>query len=132
MKKYRLISIVAVTSWVLVGIYGIIFNISYIDEAKYLIKGWLITSGQVGYYSTLGFFYQHMPGGWLWYGLGQKIFGPSLLVGRVQSFLVGLLILGLSFVLGKRLKDKKGGIYSLAMLSLGPVIALYYSAAVLL
>jgi hypothetical protein len=108
MKKYKLIAIIAVISWVLAGIYGVIFNISYIDEAKYLIKGWLITTGQVGYYSTPEFFYQHMPGGWLWYGMGQKLFGPSLLVGRVQSFLVGLMILSLSFVLGKRINDKKG------------------------
>lgn len=130
MKLTKLVSYLAIATWVLVGIYGIIFNISYIDEAKYLIKGWLMTTGQVGYYSTKGFFYQHMPGGWLWYGLGQKLFGPSLLVGRIQSFLVGLTNLWLSFALGKRLGGKKGGLATLAMMSLGPVIALYYSASV--
>ena len=130
MKKYKLISILAILTWVLVGIYGVIFNISYIDEAKYLIKGWLILTKQIQYYRTENFIYQHMPGSLLWYGLGQRIFGPSLLVGRIQSFLVGLSVLWCSFLLGKRLAGKKGGVITLVLLSLSPVIAFYYSAAV--
>ncbi|MFC1626959.1 ArnT family glycosyltransferase [Patescibacteria group bacterium] len=130
LKIWRLLPVVAVLIWLLVGIYGVIFNISYIDEAKYLIKGWLIFTKQISYYSTPEFFYQHMPGGWLWYGLGQKMFGPSLLAGRVQSFLTGLLVVGCSYLLGKRLAGKRGGVITIALLSLAPVTAFYYSAAV--
>lgn len=115
--------------WLITGIYGIFYNITYIDEAKYLIKGWLITTGQVGYYLTPEFFYQHMPGGLLWYGLGQKIFGPSLLVARIQSFLIGLGIMWFSYKLAKLISQKaKKNV--LLILSLAPVAILYYSSAV--
>lgn len=131
MKKYwQLILFLSIGVWIAAAIYGLIFNISYIDEAKYLIKGWLILTGQVSYYRTPEFFYQHMPGVFLWYGLGQKIFGPSLLAGRFQSLLIGLLVFGCSFLLGKRLAGKKGGVATIALLSLAPTVALYYSAAV--
>ncbi|OGD58949.1 hypothetical protein A3J22_01490 [Candidatus Beckwithbacteria bacterium RIFCSPLOWO2_02_FULL_49_12] len=130
MRKATWLIALSALIWVVVGIYGVIFNISYIDEAKYLIKGWLMTTGQVSYYKTPEFFYQHMPGVFLWYGLGQKIFGPSLLVGRLQSFLVGLIVYYSSFVLGKRLAGYKGGVVTLLLLSLSSVAALDYSAAV--
>ena len=119
----------AIGLWLTIGVYGIFYNITYIDEAKYLIKGWLITTGQVGYYSTPEFFYQHMPGGLLWYGLGQKIFGPSLLVARIQSFLIGLLVMFFSYKLTELITPKaKNNI--LAVVALAPVVILYYSSAV--
>jgi len=127
MKKINLFIGVSTLVWLIMGIYGIIFNITYIDEAKYLIKGWLILTGQVGYYSTPGFFYQHMPGGLLWYGLGQKLFGPNLLVGRVQSWLVGLAVFYSSYCLSRKLSGKKGAVITLMLLSLVPVIGPYYS-----
>jgi len=127
--KNKLMIIIPVLTWLIIGIYGIYYNITYIDEAKYLIKGWLMTTGQVGYYSTPEFFYQHMPGGLLWYGLGQKIFGPSLLAARIQSFLIGLLVMFFSYKLAGLINPKaKKNI--LAILSLGPVAILYYSSAV--
>ena len=127
--KNKLMIIIPVLTWLIIGIYGIYYNITYIDEAKYLIKGWLMTTGQVGYYSTPEFFYQHMPGGLLWYGLGQKIFTPSLLAARIQSFLIGLLVMFFSYKLAGLINPKaKKNI--LAILSLGPVAILYYSSAV--
>lgn len=128
--KQRWLTILAVTIWILVGLYGVFFNISYIDEAKYLIKGWLMVTGKVGYYSTPEFFYQHMPGGLLWYGLGQLIFGPNLLVARLQSFLLGLIIVSLTYQLARKLSNYKAGITALLLLSLMPVVSLYYSSAV--
>lgn len=128
MKK-KLLIIVPILVWLIVGIYGIFYNITYVDEAKYLSKGWLMTTGQVGYYSTPGFFYQHMPGGLLWYGIGQRIFGPSLLVARLQSLVIGLLVMLFSYKLAKQLglRAKKN---ILLILSLAPVSILYYSSAV--
>ena len=127
--KNKLMIVIPVLVWLIIGIYGIGYNITYLDEAKYLIKGWLITTGQVGYYSTPEFFYQHMPGGLLWYGLGQRIFGPSLLVARIQSFLIGLLVMFFSYKLAGLINPKaKKNI--LAILSLAPVAILYYSSAV--
>lgn len=127
--KNKLFILIPVVIWLVIGIYGIFYNITYIDEAKYLIKGWLMTTGQVGYYSTPEFFYQHMPGGLLWYGLGQKIFGPSLLAARIQSFLIGLLVMFFSYKLAGLINPKaKKNI--LAILSLAPVAILYYSSAV--
>ena len=120
--KNKLMIIIPVLTWLIIGIYGIYYNITYIDEAKYLIKGWLMTTGQVGYYSTPEFFYQHMPGIFLWYGLGQTFFGPSLLLARIQSFFVGLGVLWITY----RLAGKK----VLPLLALAPVAILYYSAAV--
>lgn len=119
----------AVAIWLAVGVYGIFYNITYIDEAKYLIKGWLITTGQIGYYSTPEFFYQHLPGGFLWYGFGQKIFGPNLLIARVQSFVLGLVILWLSWLVVKKIKPAAAG-WVLPIMILAPVATLYYSSAV--
>ncbi len=128
MKK-KLLIIIPILVWLIVGIYGIGYNITYIDEAKYLIKGWLMVTGQVGYYSTPEFFYQHMPGGLLWYGLGQRIFGPSLLAARLQSLVIGLLVMLFSYKLAKQLGSRaKKNI--LLILSLAPVAILYYSSAV--
>src|SRR3989304_8630071 len=115
-------------SWFLVGLYGVFYNISYIDEAKYLIKGWMITTGQVSYYSTPEFFYQHLPGGLFWFGLGQKLFGPNLLVARLQSLLLSGLIFYLTYLLAKALADKTVGKLGLMLLSLVPVVGLYYAS----
>lgn len=127
--KNKLFIVVPVLIWLVIGIYGIFYNITYIDEAKYLIKGWLITTGQVGYYSTPEFFYQHMPGILLWYGLGQKIFGPSLLVARMQSFFIGLGVMFFSYKLAVQINPKAKKTI-LFILSLAPTAILYYSAAV--
>jgi len=127
MKKINWLIGLTSLIWLMMGIYGIIFNISFIDEAKYLIKGWLLTTGQVGYYTTKNFPYQHMPGGFLWYGLGQKLFGPNLLVGRVQSWLVGLVLFYSSYRLSLKLSGKKGAVITLMLMGLVPVIAPYYS-----
>lgn len=125
-RLYRL----SIVIWLIIGIYGIFYNLSYIDEAKYLIKGWLISTGQVGYYTTPEFFYQHMPGALLWFGWGQKLFGPSLLVGRLQSLLLSGLILYLTYSLAKNLAGKTAGKLSLMILALAPVAGLYYAAAI--
>ena len=130
MKIQRVISIIAISLWLVFSLYGLIFNISYIDEAKYLIKGFLLVSGKVSYYKTPEFFYQHMPGGLLWFGLGQKLFGPNLLVGRLQSLITGLLVFLLSYKLALRLGQKKAAVLTLMLLSLSPVVAMYYSSAV--
>ena len=127
--KNKLLILTPIFVWILVGIYGIFYNPTYIDEAKYLIKGWLITTGQVGYYSTKEFFYQHMPGGLLWYGIGQRIFGPNLLIARIQSFLIGVLVMLFSYKLAGLINPKtKRNI--LSILGLAPVAILYYSSAV--
>lgn len=120
----------AIVNWFLVGLFGVFYNISYIDEAKYLIKGWLVATGQVGYYSTPEFFYQHMPGGLLWFGLGQKLFGPNLIVGRLQSLILSWLILWLTYLLAKNLAGKTAGKLSLLILSLAPGAELYYASAI--
>ena len=119
----------AISIWLIVGIYGLFYNITYIDEAKYLIKGWLMATGQVGYYSTPEFFYQHLPGGFLWYGLGQKLFGPNLLVARIQSWLLGLIIFWMSWRLVKLVRPQAKN-WILPIMTLAPVATLYYSSAV--
>jgi len=121
------IVLISIVIWILVGIYGLVFNISYIDEIKYLIKGFLMINGDVGYYTTEGFFYQHMPGSFLLFGLGQKIFGPSLLVGRLQSFLIGLLVFLSSWWLSKKISGKLASLMTLVLLSLCPTVTFYYS-----
>lgn len=120
---------VAIISWLLIGVFGVFYNISFVDEAKYLIKGWLMATGQVGYYSTPEFFYQHMPGGLLWFGWGQKLFGPSLLVGRFQSLFLSGLILWLTYLLTKNIAGKTAAKLSLLVLSLALGTGLYYAAA---
>jgi 4-amino-4-deoxy-L-arabinose transferase-like glycosyltransferase len=129
MRRWERLTILAILAWVFWAIYGLIFNHSYIDEAKYLIKGWLILSKQVGYYSSYGFFYQHMPGSLLWFGLGQKIFGPSLLTGRVQSFFLSGVTLILCFKLARTLAGQKAGSLALILMGLSPVAIFYYSSA---
>lgn len=125
----KLIAIVSIALWVGAGVYGLIFNVSYIDEAKYIIKGWLMLTGKVGYYTTRDFFYQHMPGSLLWQGLGQMILGPSLFIGRLQSFLVGLLVLLSSWQLSQKISGQLAGIMTLVILGLSPTVAFYYSTA---
>ena len=125
----KIVSILSIGIWITAGIYSLIFNVSYIDEAKYIIKGWLILTGQVGYYTTSDFFYQHMPGSLLWMGLGQKFFGPSLLVGRLQSFILSLLILASSWWLSRKISGRVAGVMTLVLLSLSPTVTFYYSTA---
>lgn len=122
--------VISILAWLLMGIFGVFYNISYIDEAKYLIKGWLMATGQVGYYSTADFFYQHLPGGLLWFGLGQKLFGPSLLVGRIQSLILSWVIFWLTYILAKTIAGKAAGKLSLLMLTLAPGAQLYYASAI--
>ncbi len=126
MKKLNWLAIIL---WLAVGGYGIFYNLTYIDEAKYLIKGWLMASGKIGYYSTPEFFYQHMPGGLLWFGLGQKLFGPNLLIARVQSWILGLMILWFSVKLVKAIRPQAQN-WILPLMVLAPVVTLYYSSAV--
>lgn len=115
--------------WVLFGTYGIIFNHTYIDEVKYLFKGFLVTSGEISYYRAENFYYQHMPGVLLWFGSLQKLLGPSLLAGRIQSFFIGLLIIYFTLKLGQKIKNKLVGIIALALLICTPANILYYSTA---
>lgn len=125
----RLVIILSIGLWITAGAYSLIFNVSYIDEAKYIIKGWLIFTGQIGYYTTSDFFYQHMPGSLLWMGLGQKLLGPSLLVGRLQSFLIGLLVLGSSWWLSRQISGQTAAVMTLVLLGLSPTVTFYYSTA---
>ena len=125
----KIVAILSICLWIAAGVYGLIFNVSYIDEAKYIMKGWLMLSGEVEYYTTRDFLYQHMPGSLLWHGLGQKLWGPSLLVGRLQSFIVGLLVLGSSWWLSQKISGKTAGIMTLVLLSLAPTVIFYYSTA---
>lgn len=131
MKKswQKAVAILSIGLWITAGIYGLIFNVSYIDEAKYIMKGWLIFNGEIGYYTTRDFFYQHMPGSLLWHGLGQILWGPSLLVGRLQSFGLGLLVLFSSWRLSRKISGKTAGIMTLALLGLAPTVTFYYSTA---
>lgn len=116
--------------WIFWGVYGVIYNISFIDEAKYIIKGLYILNGEVSYYKTGGFFYQHMPGSLLWFGLGQKIFGQSLLIARIQSFLIGLFIPFLTYLLTFKITKKENvALISSALLTLSPALIFYYSTA---
>lgn len=115
--------------WVLFGTYGIVFNHTDIDETKYLFKGYLIASGEVSYYQAENFYYQHMPGVFLWFGGLQKLLGPSLLAGRIQSFFVGLLIVYFTFKLGQKIKNKLTGLLAIALLVCVPANILYYSTA---
>lgn len=115
--------------WSFWAIYGLIFNPTFIDEAKYLIKGYLIMTGEISYYQTAGFLYQHMPLSLLWFGLGQKIFEPGLLIGRIQGFLIGLVIPFFVFKLGNKIGGRLNGFFSLILITLLPVPILYYSSA---
>lgn len=125
----KIVAILSIGLWIAAGIYGLIFNVSYIDEAKYIMKGWLMLTGEVGYYTTGDFFYQHMPGSLLWHGLGQRLWGPSLLVGRWQSFGLGLLVLFNSWQLSRKISGNTAGIMTLVLLGLAPTVTFYYSTA---
>lgn len=129
-KSWQLIGRVGLVIWILILIYGVFFNISYIDEAKYLIKGWLMLTKQIGYYSTEEFFYQHMPGGFLWYGLGQLVWGANLLIARVQSMILGLLVAVFSYKLVKLISGRQAGYLMLGLLSLSPILGFNYASVV--
>ena len=125
----KIAAILSIGLWIAAGLYGLIFNISYIDEAKYIMKGWLMLNGEVEYYTTGGFLYQHMPGSLLWQGLGQRLWGPSLLAGRLQSFILGLLVLLSSWRLSQKISGKIAGTMTLILLGLAPTVTFYYSTA---
>lgn len=129
MRQYFKFFIFINLCWFFTGLYGLVFNQSFIDEAKYIIKGFLILSGQVSYYNTQNFFYQHLPGTLLWFGAGQIIFGPSLLIARIQSFAISLLLPIFAYKLGSWLDNKLTGLLAAMLLVLTPVLALNYATA---
>ena len=102
-KKFVIILFFA---YLALAIYGLFFNYTFVDEVKYISKGYYILSGEVSFYNTAGFLYQHTPFSNLWFGLGQIIFGPSLLIARIQSLLLGLATLYISYFLAFFLKNK--------------------------
>jgi len=110
-------------------LYGLFFNFSWVDESKYLIKGYLMASGKISLYNTAGFPYQHMPLIMLWFGIGQVLAGPSLLVARLQGLITSVAVLFFSYKLSLILKGKTAAIFTLIILCFSFNTALHYATA---
>lgn len=127
--KLNYLIIISLLTYLSFTFYGLFFNFTWVDESKYLIKGYLMASGKVSLYNTPGFPYQHMPLAMPWFGLGQLLAGPSLLVGRLQGMITGLAVLFLSYKLSVTLKNKTAGLITLLLLSFSFNTVLHYSTA---
>lgn len=96
----------------------IIFGTSVYDEGGYLYEGWLTVSQ--GYLPFRDFYAKLPPLLYYLYGIGQHVFGPSVLVGRVESaiFMFGGLALTLWVV--RRIGGPWAGVLLVWLLAANP------------
>ena len=94
--------------WIFFALYGVL-GLVYVflgkfwaDESWYYGGSWLVASGEAPYRD---FFTHHNPLFYYVYAVPQYLFGPSIIVGRLTSFVIMML----GFVLVWRLARKLGG-----------------------
>jgi hypothetical protein len=61
-----------------------------LDEGLYLVKGWNFAAGQYVPFQDYGFLTNHMPLAFLIPGFVLRLFGASLLVGRLYAVVLGI------------------------------------------
>ena len=95
-----------------VGLAFVIFGNTNRDEGWYLYASRLVYEGKIPYRD---FPYFQMPLLPYIYGLPQLLFGPSLLVGRLTSFALSLITVGVGMRLARRLGGRMAAVLFVAI-----------------
>jgi hypothetical protein len=93
---------------------------SLLDEGNYLLKGYLFVTKQYTPYQDFGPWTNKMPLSFLIPGWIQQLFSPGLLTGRNYAFILSLLILIFSVIIGLRLGGKWGGALTAIIFACSP------------
>ncbi len=100
-----------------------------LDEASYLLKGYLFATGVYEPFQPYGFWVNKMPLSFLIWGWVEQLFGPGLRTGRYFAILLGALtVLGV-WLAARRLGNRwlaAGAVWALA---LNPALLSLYGAA---
>ncbi len=128
-KYWYWVLIFAFAFFIIQSIVNIWLMLSWLDEAKYFMKGFWYVTGQVLPYShedATGyppmFFYEL---GW-W----QQIFGIGIYTVRIFSLCAGLLNLGVLYVVSNEIfKSKIQAAITVLILATNPVVVKYFSTA---
>jgi Dolichyl-phosphate-mannose-protein mannosyltransferase len=114
---------IAFGAYCVVGLLFVFFGNPNRDEGWYLYASRLVYEGKIPYKD---FPYFQMPLLPYVYGLPQLLFGPSLLVGRLTSFALSLITIGVGMHLARRIAGRTGALVfvGLTVVSL-PVIWCY-------
>jgi len=111
------------------GILGVLYNDSWLDEGKYLLKSYYYTTGEIQPYSgddKTGYmpFYFYLLGYW------QMIFGFSHVSGRFLSLFLTMINLFLLFgILKKETNSKFWALLGPLFVVLHPFVMFYYTTA---
>lgn len=103
------------------------YGTSVYDEGGYLYEGWLAV--RHGWLPFRDFYTKLPPLIYYLYGVGQALFGPGLLAGRIEAVLLTLVALALSAALARRLVGRWGAVLVVWLFALSPAaINAYFHA----
>lgn len=100
---WNILLLVIFLTWISIGIFYVFYTGAIFDEGNVLYKSFLYVSGAAEPYSKNSSWTEYMPGGFIFYGVSQVIFGKSFYVARLIPFLFGLFNFFLCFYLAKKL-----------------------------
>jgi hypothetical protein len=116
----------ALLFFVLLSLIHVFMGRSFLDSGFYLYAAKLVYQGQVPYRD---FFFVQPPVYPYVYGLPLKIFGPSILAGRLTSLVLGLLTLCLAVRLARKIGGRKAGFITAGLLGFNAFLAYNFSVA---
>jgi hypothetical protein len=100
-----------------------------LDEASYLLKGYLFASGVYEPFQPYGFWTNKMPLSFLLWGWVERLFGPGLRTGRYFAILLGALtVLGV-WIASRRMGSRWLAAAAVWVLALNPLLLSLYGAA---
>lgn len=108
---------ILVIFYIFEGLFWVLFGNIWTDENWYFARSYLMTRGKLPYRD---FFDHHQPLASLVHAFPQYLFGPSLFVGRMTSFLFFFLTIILACNIASRLAGKKAGLLVLVLNMVNP------------
>ncbi|MEZ0394879.1 MAG: glycosyltransferase family 39 protein [Anaerolineales bacterium] len=100
-----------------------------LDEASYLLKGYLFASGVYEPFQPYGFWVNKMPLSFLIWGWVERLFGPGLRTGRYFAILLGALVALGVWLVARRFGGRWLAAASVWLLVLNPALLSLYGAA---
>ncbi len=97
------------------------------DEGGYLYEGWMVVAH--GWRPYADFHTKTLPLLYYLYGIGQAVFGPSVLVGRLEATLFALLTLLMAARLAARLSSRWAAVIVVALFAFNLHAAVAYYRA---
>jgi len=115
--------------YVALGIYGVLYGRTWIDEITYVIKSWWYVTGAEKPYSDADATW-YMPLYFYQLGWAQQIFGQGHITGRVMSAVLGACAGGLVFLICRRLAlSAPIAALAVALFLLDPTTTYYFTGA---